>query len=361
MSCNNITLIGDSECIGDSLVKINNNFTNLNSGVCDLISLYNTIGATFSSSLAQIRLSTSNTEAVVTNDTKNVSTIYLHPYNGNAVGLFNTTLNRWEIKNIPNILPFSIASLGANRNFDIYLYYDNNAFQLEFLAWPSSIKGTRGPTRGVKDGARVKANDFSRRFIGCLRTVATGQTEVSFGRQWVAGGSHPKFYLWNAYNRVPAAFSIFDSTPVWYVTGPGNGAAGNNGPFSNFTYQNASRDGTNYRVSFITGDPIQVNIHQDHWSWDGWSYLTHGLDLEQADSPYVVNLHRQGQFVSETQGQIHHDSNFFVPEGYHFIQSLAMSYGGGAYWQFEGPISGGDPSYPGGRHSYGTTGEMSGF
>ena len=153
------------------------------------------------------------------------------------------------------------------------------------------------------------------------------------------------------------SFSIFDND-TWNVTGPGNGASGNNGPFSNFGYRSASVDGTNYRVSFITGDPVRISLHQDHWSSGGWAYLTHGLDLEQSDAPYCVNLHKQGQFVSETQGQIHHDSNFIVPAGYHFIQSLAMSYGGGTYWNFEGPVSGGDTQYPGGRHSYGVTGEL---
>jgi hypothetical protein len=35
-TCNNTTLIYDSECVGDSLVKINNNFFNLDAGLCEL-------------------------------------------------------------------------------------------------------------------------------------------------------------------------------------------------------------------------------------------------------------------------------------------------------------------------------------
>lgn len=364
MACNYVNIITDNECIGDSLVKINSNFTNLNTGVCDLNTLYDNIGTTFASSLAQIRLSTTSGSPIITNDTKNVSVIYLHPFNGNAIGLFNTTLNRWEIKNIPSVLPFTLSSLGPNTNYDIYLYQENGVFKLDFTQWSSNTRGSKGPFRFLKDGARVKSSDYSRRFIGCLRTVLAGQTEVSFGRGWVAGGSHPKFFLWNAYNRVPAAFSIFDNE-TWNVTGPGNGAANNNGPFSNFGYRNSTRDGTDYRVSFISGDPTQLNLHQDHWSSGGWAYLTHALDLDQSNSPICNFIHRQGQFVSESQGQITHNSNFIVPEGYHFIQSLAMSYGGGTYWNFEGAGFTPDPSgvtqYPNGRHSYGTTGEISGF
>jgi hypothetical protein len=35
-TCNNVSLIYDSECIGESLIKINTNFTNLDSGLCQL-------------------------------------------------------------------------------------------------------------------------------------------------------------------------------------------------------------------------------------------------------------------------------------------------------------------------------------
>jgi hypothetical protein len=43
--CNSTQLIASSECIGDSLVKINNNFTNLDSDVCSLLTYIRTLSA----------------------------------------------------------------------------------------------------------------------------------------------------------------------------------------------------------------------------------------------------------------------------------------------------------------------------
>lgn len=359
-TCNYTSIITESECIGDSLVTINNNFANLNTGLCNIISQYSTLGNQIAASLANLRISLSLTSPVITTDIKNAGTIHIHPYNGNAVGLYNSNTSQWDVKLLTGVLSFSLAGLAANTNYDIYLYHDGTNFQIDFTQWSSSSRNSTGPAKVLLNGAKVKQNFLNRRYIGCLRTTNAGQTEISFGRSWVLGGSHPKFFVWNAQNRVPTAYSIFEGQD-WTVAGPGSGAANNNGPFSNFGYRSGSNQGIGNRVSFITGEPVEVEMHQDHWQSGGWAYLTHALDLEQTDSPFCVNIHRQGQFVSETQGQITHHSNFIVSEGYHYIQQLAMSYGGGTYEIFEGPVSGGDASFPGGRHSYGTTGRISGY
>lgn len=43
--CNSVQNIAASECIGDSLVKINSNFSNLNTDVCSLLSLINDLSS----------------------------------------------------------------------------------------------------------------------------------------------------------------------------------------------------------------------------------------------------------------------------------------------------------------------------
>jgi len=357
-TCNYISTISESECIGDSLTTINDNFINLNNGLCNNLTQYTDLYNQIAASLANLRISPSNANPIVTTDFKNAQSIFIHPYNGNAVGFYNPVTGAWDVKLIPSVLGFGLAGLAANTNYDIYLYHDGTNFQIDFTQWSSSLRSSTGPAKTIINGVKVKTGQTNRRYIGCLRTTSAGQTEISFGKGWVLGGSHPKMFIWNAQNQVSTAFGIFDGAD-WTVTGPGNGSANNNGPFSNFGYRSTSNQGTGNRLSFITGEPIEVQMHQDHWQSGGWAYLTHALDLEQSDSPYVHNIHRQGQFVSETQGQITHHSNFIVPEGYHYIQQLAMSYGGTSYEIYEGPVSGGDALYPGGRHSYGTTGRLS--
>lgn len=356
--CNSTQIIAPTECIGDSLVKINNNFSNLDSNICSLHSNLYSLVPVFSN----LRISLDPSAPIVTSDIINAPNIYIHPYEGNAVSLFNTTTNTWDIKLIPQVLPFSLIGLFANSNYDIFLYHDGTSFQIEFVLWPNSTRGnSTGSPKTLLNGIYVKTGSSNKRYIGCLRTTLPGCTEISFGRKWVLGGSHPKFFLWNAQNRVPAAFSIFDGAN-WNVTGPGNGRASFNGPLSNFGYRSEANPGAGNRVSFITGEVMTVEMHQDHWSSGTWAYLTHVLDLDQYDSPYVIDVHEQGQFVSETQGQITHHSNFTVSAGYHFVQELAMSYGGGTYWVFElHTPSGGNSTYPGGRHSYGATGRISSY
>jgi len=43
--CNSTQIIAPTECIGDSLVKINNNFSNLNNDVCSLLTLVNELSS----------------------------------------------------------------------------------------------------------------------------------------------------------------------------------------------------------------------------------------------------------------------------------------------------------------------------
>jgi hypothetical protein len=308
--------------------------------------------------LANIRISLSNTQSVITNDVNDVGTIFIHPYQGNVISFYNPTTDRWDVKSLPGILSFNLTGLGANTNYDIYLYYEGAQFRIDFTPWSNSNRASTSLPKTVINGVKLKQGALNRRFIGCLRTTAAERTTINFGRRWVLGGSHPRFFLWNAQNHTSAAYSIYDGAD-WTVAGPGNGAANNNGPFSNFGYRNVNSQGLGNRVSFICDEPVVVEMHQDHYQSGTWAYLTHALDLEQIDAPRVHHIHRQGQFVSETQGQITHHSHFIVPAGYHYIQQLAMSYGGGTYAIYEGPVSGGDASFPGGRHSYGTTGKIS--
>jgi len=385
---NYVLPIYDTECIGDSLIKINDNFSNLNKGLLNSNSLIDNVTTNFASPFACLRLSLDPNLPIVTSDKIGINTIYLHPFQGNAVGLYNTRTSTWQIQLLPKILAFNLNNYGLrpDANYDIYLSYDSisTSFSLSFVDWKSvtgfdykvKSSGTKNTVPIIPSGAnlrtmlagvRVFKNDLSKRFIGCLRTTGnTGNitTEISFGRTWLTGGSAPKFYLWNAQNQYPSAFSIF-SDSHWTVLGGDIGSK--NGPMLNFNSDwiagGNNTSNINYRVSFITGDPVELSLYQSHWSSGGWCYLTHVADIEEIDKPLVSDCHQQGQFVSESQGMIVHNSNFVLAEGYHFIQSMAFSYGGGNfYYQYEaGNVQSsitGSGTVPGGRHSYGTTGSI---
>lgn len=134
------------------------------------------------------------------------NTLYLHPYKGNDVALYNTATQRWQLIQIPSTTAFPLAgfSLPAiERNYDIYLYNAGTAgtpdFRLELLAWPGN---RQAPERGLKDGVIVRANNFARRYMGVIRMDANGRSRMNLGGN-ISGAqsaNYPKAWLSNYYN-----------------------------------------------------------------------------------------------------------------------------------------------------------------
>jgi hypothetical protein len=96
----------------------------------------------------------------------------------------------------------------ANKNLDVFCFDNNGVPKLEFgPIW------TGDNTRGVavivyQDGVLVKSGDATRRYLGTVRTVADGQTETSQYRR----------YVWNKYNKVPSRLYNAESTVHTYAT-----------------------------------------------------------------------------------------------------------------------------------------------
>jgi hypothetical protein len=382
-NCNYVTLINETDCIGDSLYTINDNFNRLNIGLCNIIDQFNSLISPIAPSFANLRLSVwSDTPYFRTNlyglgtqdagasftpdNVPNPTSIYLHPVNGNNVGLYNVNKGIWQVYQIPGSIQFSLNGLAANTNYDIYLgnkaasattpssYDPSSGFYLNFVPWNNNnfgnfVPSTRTTLDGSPGGVRVYANDSSQRFIGCLRTVGAGETEMSYGLNFTVGGSSPKMYLWNAYNKVNTTFNIFEGRNDISVT---INSAANNGPFQNF-------GGAGHRVSFICGDAVNTFMKMEYYQSGGWSYLTHVLDKDSSNNVKVLDVHRQGQIVSESQGNVSHTSTFNVQPGCHFIQEMAMSYNNINY--MNRTAVGSTDGIAVDRHVYGTIGTLYGI
>lgn len=288
--CNNIQIIAPTECIGDSLVKINNNFTNLDTTLCEVIN-------STSPSLMNIRLSYSLTTSTPTTDIKNATTLYIHPYRGNAVTFWNISTGSWNVYQITSILSFSLSSLAADTNYDIYLYPVGSTFNVEFVAWPSSSAGADLPTRVYQDGVAVKPLEKNKRLIGCLRTTSTpGQSEQSFGSN-VKGGASPKQYLWNAQNIIPVTCYSFE-VGTYFATGGGSGWTG-----WRRVNPSSTNGGRNNRFSFIVGDNTLVSMTSQIYS----SYYANvtqivsytGIGINTEASPTTG---QGSQIISELRG-----------------------------------------------------------
>jgi len=284
-------------------------------------------------------------------------TLYVHPFKGDTVTFYNPTLSAWTSYTFNTVLPVSINSIceQANTCYDIYMSINSvGAFQVTSRSWSNQNLGPndfnlKSETSYI-DGIALHPTDKSKRLIGSLRTTIAGRSEYSFGTTAVSGvaGTHPKFYVWNMYNREPISFAILDNRGVdrgWTTTTLGqNGAS--DGPFERF-------GGTSdNRVSFIAREPVVLNMNSIHYVQAVVApyayYFSYSLNLETPTvSQMLDNTPGLPIFETSAGGAMSQNANFRVSSGYNYIQLVSMTYAGQNvhYW-----------TWGGNRHSYGTTG-----
>jgi hypothetical protein len=311
--------IDREECIGDSLVKLNSNFSGLDTDVLGLVNLTGILAS-------NIRISLDPSTPVVTSDIKNATVLYVHPYKGNTVSIYNTQLSKWLTYTLNAPIAASLSTLTADITYDVFLGYVNGNFSVTFDPWPVNNIGSQPPARTYVNGIAVKSNDASRRLIGCIRATATGQSEQSFGGV-AAGGTSPKQFVWNAQNRLPVAVRSFDNG-AWSVQSPA-------GPPYNTGWLRVNSTGpgfgNNNRFTFITGEQTVVDvsssIHFQMTRTDMAAYqiLSVNNDVTPNYVGYgIISSENAGLANSGTYSELKHAFN-----GYNFIQMFELYYTSG--------------------------------
>ena len=320
--------------------------------------------------LANIRLSLHPTMAVPTMDLSgsDANTLYIHPYRGDTVALYNTVSSRWVAHQINSTIAVKLSTdlTVADAVYDIYLSVVEGEFVVSFTPWNSlqvlSLNTFNQPTpvqdidftasTKYLDGFIVNPVDYSRRLIGCIKTVAPGESKFSYGFTTKLSGSEPTFYLWNAYNQVPITFGILEKGKVggggyntWRST-PAGATAISNGPLEPF-------GGLGNRVNFINREPCTIDISSEHTALSAvcW-YFAYSLD---ATSPMVsaMRIKTPGITISETclSGGAANSYHQTIKPGNHYIQLVSMTYSSDYQEYMTWPA---DSS----RHSYGTSGSF---
>ena len=165
---------------------------------------WTTIENSLDQSICQGRLTLTSGTAITTSDVTAATTLYFTPYQGNRIAVYDGTT--WKIYSLTE-KSLSLSGLAANTNFDIFIYDNAGTLTLEALAWTNGT--TRATALASQDGIYVKSGATTRRYLGTIRTTGTiGQCEDSAAKR----------FLWNAYNRVPRALSITDTTNSWTYT-----------------------------------------------------------------------------------------------------------------------------------------------
>jgi hypothetical protein len=268
--------------------------------------------------VVNLRLSLSPTSPVPDSD-QSGSSIFVHPWNGNEIALYEPagTYPRWYVLKFDadTIPEFPLAGLGANTVYDVYLWNSGTISQpvlaMDFSAWSTALTP---PGRGKKDGIQHKLGDVRKRFVGVLRTTASGQSQISLGGVYGAGsGDFPKMYLANLYNPYDARAVFFfgnywdQPTNDWSVP-PGYAAAP--------------------RVSFVQASNTLVtaflDIYGNNYSEAGSiAYVAPGIDALTPPSD---------AFYGETEGDNHTAGSQWarsLSSGLHDIYYLYRQLGNG--------------------------------
>lgn len=182
------------------------------------------LGGLFDPAITNFRLTTESGVAVSTSDRTAQGTLYLTPYNGNRIAIYDGT--RWRLYSSAEI---SLAlTLTAAKNYDVFVYDNAGTLTLELsAAWTNDT--TRADALTTQDGVQVKSGATTRRWLGTIRASGTNTTEDSAGGSTTQVGG--KRYVWNAHNQVPRHLAVIDTTDSWTYNSTTyrqwNNAAGN--------------------------------------------------------------------------------------------------------------------------------------
>lgn len=196
------------------------------------------------------RLSLSKNIAVPSDSQPESDTLFLHPFNGNEITVYDKSRQAWTFVTFNGIQSYSLAPCTrSNTNYDIYIYKEGESLKLFFLAWRDDATP---PVKDFVDGIAVRKDMPEMRYIGIVRTTTAGKSIIDLGGNYTFANSatFPRVWLANAYNLYGASCQyLFDSswqlaTPIGsWSTPPG--------------YQAAPR------VSFLTATPSLISANLD--------------------------------------------------------------------------------------------------
>lgn len=139
------------------------------------------------------------------------SSLYLHPYEGNAISLFVD--GQWVEYELTTPVTFAIGTCTDLLPYDVFVFSSGGVVTIEKVAWTSDT--TRATALTLLNGIRVKTGETNKRFIGTFYSKGSNTIDINGTRtdiQWT--GSNQTFVthvgLCNHYNAVPITNSKVD-------------------------------------------------------------------------------------------------------------------------------------------------------
>lgn len=128
-------------------------------------------------------------------------TLFLTPYNGNTIALYDGA--NWNVHTLTEISILVGLTGTASRPHDVFVYNNAGTLTLELVAWTDDT--TRATTLTTQDGVYVKSGATTQRFAGSVYLDGSKQCADT------AASRH----LWNCYNRVDKRLRVIDTTDSW--------------------------------------------------------------------------------------------------------------------------------------------------
>ena len=155
-------------------------------------------------SIMNCRLTLTSGTAVTTADVTGAETIYLTPFDGNRIWLYDGTVwVAYALSEISGDVP------DAAQMNDVFVYDNSGTLTLDIVAWTNDT--TRATALALQDGVLVKTGALGRRYVGSFYSDITGngQTEDSAANR----------YVWNYYNRKFRPMkAALETTNTWTYT-----------------------------------------------------------------------------------------------------------------------------------------------
>lgn len=232
-------------------------------------------------------------------DVTAAGTLYFTPFHGNQAALY-TPLG-WRVRAFSE-LSLSLAGLTSAKNYDIFLVDQAGTLTLQTAAWTADT--TRASALAWQDGVAVQSGALQYRYLGTIRTSASGQCE----------DSQQKRFVWNACNRRVRSLRVVEPASSWTYS------ARTLRPFNNNTAN---------RVEFLLGlleDVVQLNFCGFGKGASAAFYgIGLGLDSIIADSPQVVKF---GGGSTNGDGLNAVYNGLPAQAGYHYLQLLEIGASG---------------------------------
>lgn len=223
LKSNSVTVIGNgihvvkSVCTGKNASSTNyyNIFTKLwFMPSADVMLLESTEPDRVNSSICNGRLTLSSGTPITITDITAATTLYFTPFRGNQIGTYNGFT--WSVHPFAE-QSLSLSGFTANSNYDVFIV--DGTLALEAVIWTNDT--TRATALVLQDGIYVKSGAATRRYLGTIRIVATGQCEDSALRRFV----------YNYYNLTNRLLSVVETTGNWNYSSstirPANGNSAN--------------------------------------------------------------------------------------------------------------------------------------